>query len=85
MKDKNGFEWKWCDLCDAPYVKCKYCGNNCCNGGTNELESGEKCGCKEAYEYQNLVYKNRLEPLRSDFPEEDIMDGELKLLERIFS
>ena len=84
MKDKNGFEWKWCATCDSPYVKCNNCGNNCCNGGTNNLPDGSVCGCKEAYEYQDLVYKNKLQPIKSDFPPEDVMDEELKMLEKIF-
>lgn len=84
MIDKNGFNWKFCELCDGPCVICNKCGNNCCNGGTNKLESGEQCGCKEAYEYQDLVYENNLQPIRSDFPPEDIMDGEIQLLDKIF-
>ena len=44
--------WFICEMC-GPYVRCGYCGNNCCNGGTGELPSGDPCGCKEAYKQQD--------------------------------
>lgn len=44
-------KWEICAIC-GPMVRCGYCGNNCCNGGTGEIEEGVKCGCKEAYTQQ---------------------------------
>ena len=44
--------WDYCGLCDAPYVICGRCGNNCCNGGTGNVEDGTECGCAEAYALQ---------------------------------
>ena len=43
--------WDDCPICER-HVRCGYCGNNCCNGGTGNLPDGSKCGCDEAYEKQ---------------------------------
>jgi len=41
----DDYKWKWCNLCQTPYVSCLQCGLNVCSGGSN-------CDrCKEAYEY----------------------------------
>lgn len=39
-------------------VICADCGNNCCNGGTKEI-NGKSCGCVEAYEHQTLYCKDK--------------------------
>lgn len=44
--------WEYCDDCQTDFVRCGYCRNNCCNGGTAKLPDGSECGCKEAYELQ---------------------------------
>ena len=41
-----------CEICGV-HVRCGYCGNNCCNGGTGTLPSGKECGCEEAYSFQD--------------------------------
>lgn len=46
------FEWKYCAVCEKMMVICPDCGNNCCNGGTGKLPSGEECGCEAAYQFQ---------------------------------
>lgn len=38
-------------------VICADCGNNCCNGGTKDID-GVPCGCKEAYEDQDAYLKD---------------------------
>ena len=45
-----------CNMC-GEYVRCGYCGNNCCNGGTGTLPDGTKCGCKEAYMIQDEYFQ----------------------------
>lgn len=45
-------KWEICEMC-GPFVRCGYCGNNCCNGGTGTLPDGKECGCKEAYAQQD--------------------------------
>ena len=60
--DPQGQYWGWCQLCDAPFVRCQRCGNNCCNGGTGELEDGSQCGCADAYDHQEKCRKNGTEP-----------------------
>lgn len=39
-------------------VICADCGNNCCNAGTGEKANGERCGCDEAYDHQDLYWKD---------------------------
>jgi hypothetical protein len=34
------FEIKWCKQCQAPYVECPKCGNNCCNGSSGSIIDG---------------------------------------------
>jgi len=38
-------------------VICADCGNNCCNGGTRDI-NGSPCGCDEAYEDQEAHSKD---------------------------
>jgi hypothetical protein len=47
----------YCNLCETDIVICADCGNNCCNGGTGEVD-GARCGCSEAYEDQDAYWKN---------------------------
>lgn len=45
--------WAVCGMCGI-MVRCKTCGNNCCNGGYGELADGSKCpDCPSAYEKQD--------------------------------
>lgn len=49
----GGHHWDICAMC-GPMVRCGYCGNNCCNGGSGKVGTGEKCpdNCTEAYVLQ---------------------------------
>ena len=39
-------------------IRCKTCNNNCCNGGSGYID-GEKClDCFDAYDVQDLYYKD---------------------------
>lgn len=43
----------YCNLCQTEMIKCATCGNNCCNGGSGEV-NGETCkDCDDAYNIQN--------------------------------
>ena len=44
--------WGMCDQCGW-FVRCAYCGNNCCNGGSGD---GCKDRCHEAYQLQDEWY-----------------------------
>lgn len=44
-----------CEIC-GEHIRCGYCGNNCCNGGTGLLEDGTECGCEEAYKFQGEYF-----------------------------
>lgn len=44
-----------CEMC-GDMVVCTDCGNNCCNGGTGEVD-GRPCGCSEAYDHQDVWRK----------------------------
>lgn len=60
------FVWGWCETCDAPYIKCPKCGNNCCNGGYGEI-NGVVCDtCNLAYQYQQLAGKTNTEPKKEE-------------------
>ena len=53
---EDHFKIKYCELCESIYVECPKCGNNCCNGGSGEVD-GEQCDfCKWSYEFQDLVW-----------------------------
>jgi len=47
----------YCALCEGNMVICADCGNNCCNGGTQEID-GVRCGCEEAYEDQTAYLED---------------------------
>lgn len=49
-------QWEPCESC-GQFVRCGYCGNNCCNGGTRNLSAGSSCGCGEAYQLQYKGYQ----------------------------
>ena len=60
------FTWAWCRTCDRAAVICPKCGNNCCNGGSGQVD-GELCDiCNLAYQYQDLAVKGGREPLEKD-------------------
>lgn len=62
-KPYNGgkLEINWCGLCGGLYVSCPRCGNNTCNGGSGELENGEKCPtCLKAYDLIDKLRKTTL-------------------------
>jgi len=60
-------KWVWCKLCETPAVICPHCGNNCCNGGSNE---GCKDDCKGAYEYQQHAFDDGTQPSRDQCTDE---------------
>ncbi len=67
MKDKNGYLWGWCSLCNAPFIWCPKCGNNDCNGLFGQV-NGQKCDeCPKVYAYHEQCCKGGTEPKRSDF------------------
>ena len=41
--------WDTCSFC-GPMVRCGYCGNNCCNGGSPK---GCPDNCRSAYAFQS--------------------------------
>lgn len=44
--------WRYCTLCECEMVICGTCGNNCCNGGSGEVD-GKPCpDCDSAYAMQ---------------------------------
>ena len=45
-----------CEMC-GDMVVCADCGNNCCNGGTKDV-NGKPCGCDEAYAHQTQWCKD---------------------------
>ena len=48
----------FCELCDTNMVICATCGNNCCNGGSGQVD-GKTCpDCDEAYEHQKIMWDN---------------------------
>ena len=55
------FEIDYCLLCKAYFVRCRTCGNNCCNAMYGEID-GKPCpDCPKAYQYQEeLDQKNLL-------------------------
>lgn len=44
--------WEWCHMCGW-FVRCGYCGNNCCNGGSGKSLRDFDCHCTEAYDIQH--------------------------------
>lgn len=53
--------WDYCGHCESPFVRCRKCGNNSCNGGYGL--DGECDACPSAYEMQ-------LKEQPPEFPEE---------------
>ena len=68
------FTWEYCSLCDAMFVRCPKCGNNCCNATfgrvtktglpTKKWGKGTKeCDvCNLAYMYQSLAEQTNTVP-----------------------
>jgi hypothetical protein len=48
----------YCIGCHAEFVRCADCGNNCCNGGSGRSIHDKDCDCTEAYEHQDILWKN---------------------------
>lgn len=46
----------FCGGCDCFMIICGTCGNNCCNGGTNDV-NGKPCGCDNAYAIQDEMWE----------------------------
>jgi hypothetical protein len=62
-------QWDYCGLCECPFVRCRTCGNNCCNGSYGQMVDGETCDdCVSAYEMQD----NEIPP---EFSEEYIQEA----------
>jgi hypothetical protein len=84
------FTWEYCGDCEAMFVRCPKCGNNCCNGGfgtvtkdkglpTDRWDNTTKdCDvCNLAYEYQRLAREAKLVPPVNK-KEKQRVDGETK-------
>ena len=62
VKAKFNFQWEWCSDCDAWFIRCPKCGNNCCNGGWGNVD-GEDCDvCSLSYSYQSLAEETNKQP-----------------------
>lgn len=49
----------YCNLCETEMVRCVTCNNNCCNGGSGEI-NGEKClDCNDAYVAQDIYLSGK--------------------------
>ena len=48
-----------CHMC-GEHIRCGYCGNNTCNGGTGVLLDGKECGCEEAYKVSDAYFKHKM-------------------------
>ena len=82
------FEWGWCELCNTAFIYCPKCNNNCCNGGSGEVD-GKPCDiCNLAYQYQSLAWDNELGPKKGDKCIVDksspMRPGEKEILQTIF-
>ena len=60
MPEKIEHKWDWCSMCGL-MVRCSYCGNNCCNGGSGSFPEDVACPdtCNEAYEKQSQGPSNK--------------------------
>jgi len=60
------FEWEWCNLCDAPFIRCPKCGNNSCNGTFGKVND-EACDvCNLCYMYQDMSTGCGMYPVKKD-------------------
>lgn len=51
---KSKHKLSYCLLCDYEIVKCGTCNNNCCNGGSGQVD-GKPCpDCDDAYNMQAM-------------------------------
>lgn len=48
----------YCSMCETDMVKCGTCGNNCCNGGSGEVDGDDCPDCEDAYDMQALYWKD---------------------------
>lgn len=49
---QSPYHWEYCPLCDAYFVRCPLCGNNCCNAMYGTVV-GKPCPeCPATYAYQ---------------------------------
>lgn len=44
--------WADCEMCGRMVI-CGKCGNNCCNGGSGEVDGVKCAACDEAYAMQD--------------------------------
>jgi len=48
----------YCEGCKTEMVRCISCNNNCCNGGYGEIYGKECPHCIEAYNHQDMYWKD---------------------------
>ena len=78
------FKWSYCGHCKTMMVICPICGNNCCNGGSGEID-GKKCEiCYLAYQYQALAWKHNDHPEWSEEEKRKEEDRHEALLSGLF-
>ena len=56
-KIQSKHKLSYCDHCESKMVVCATCGNNCCNGGSGEINGVECLDCLEAYKHQDLFFE----------------------------
>lgn len=56
MKTKHFIDY--CGLCQCYMVRCGVCNNNCCNGGSGEIDGVTCQDCLDAYAIQDLYDAN---------------------------
>ena len=73
------FTWEYCEACDAMFVRCPKCGNNCCNGSFGKITKDKglptrkwdntvkDCDvCNLAYMYQQLAEEAKRVPKKNE-------------------
>jgi hypothetical protein len=47
--------FRWCELCEAPFISCPKCGNNSCNGTYGKV-NGIWCGtCQYIHGFEDAM------------------------------
>jgi len=58
---KSKHKKDFCTFCNRAIVRCGTCGNNCCNGGSGEINGKECLDCLEAYKHQDMMLEGVVE------------------------
>jgi ribosome-binding protein aMBF1 (putative translation factor) len=73
------FKWEFCPICEAYFIRCPKCGNNCCNGASGQVDGQECDVCELCYEFQELSYNNHLQPKITDEDVAKALENKQKL------